>query len=124
MVERLIHTLQALAAPPDVQLGRFPDFVAKGDELALDFDDALQLVYDCPQLQLEAHQHESLDRLYRYLEERSARDRAAFWTEAAIQSSPEWVAVRRLAVSALTSLGAPIDLPPPTDAVYVRDRAT
>ena len=51
MIERLIVALQALAAPVEVQLQRFPNFVAQSDELALDFADAFVLVSDCPQLE-------------------------------------------------------------------------
>ena len=122
MVERLIQTLQALASPPEVQLARFPDFVARADELALDFDDALRLVYDCPQIQLEPTQRRYLDRLNRYLDERSGRTDNPFWTEAAIRQSAEWATLRELARDALTSLDAPLDVPPPADAAYVRSQ--
>jgi hypothetical protein len=39
LFERLKHSLQLLACPPEIQLGKFPDFVHAPDELALDFDD-------------------------------------------------------------------------------------
>src|SRR5215212_10645109 len=124
MIERLIHSLQALAAPADVQLARFPDFAAKADELALDYADALRLAADCPQLRLEPGQRRALDRLDGYLDRMSGAANAGLWTEGAVRSSPEWVEVRALARDALAALGAPDDLPPPGDAVYVRGRAT
>ena len=34
----LKHSLQALAMPAEIQLGLFPDWVCKADELALDFN--------------------------------------------------------------------------------------
>ncbi len=46
MMTRLQHSLQALAVPADVQLGLFPDFVCKVDELALDFDNWRLCVVD------------------------------------------------------------------------------
>jgi hypothetical protein len=117
MIERLIHSLQALAAPADFQLARF---VAKPDELALDFDDAFRLVSDCPQLELDTEQRECLDRLDHFLEQRSGPDTPDFWTESAIRTSAEWVELRALAADALACLNAPRILPPPTDAVYIR----
>ena len=46
MIERLVHTLRALAAPAEVQRARFPDLVRKPDELALEYADALLLISD------------------------------------------------------------------------------
>jgi len=36
--ERLKHSVQLLACPPEIQLKMLPRFVGKADELALDFD--------------------------------------------------------------------------------------
>src|ERR1700724_2280181 len=36
--ERLKHSVQLLASPPDVQLRLLPDYVCRADELALEFD--------------------------------------------------------------------------------------
>ena len=122
MIERLIHSLQALAAPADVQLARFPDFAAKADELALDYADALRLAADCPQVLLEPGQRHALDRLDGYLDRMSGAANAALWTEGAVRSSPEWEEVRALARAGLAALGAADDLPPPGGAVYARGR--
>jgi hypothetical protein len=123
MIERLIHSLQALAAPADAQLARFPDFVAKADELALDFADALRLVSDRPQVELSAAQREALARLDAQLDAMSGESRRALWSEAAMRGAREWAATRRLAREALAALHAPDDLPPPPDATYIRGAA-
>lgn len=120
MIERLVHSLQALAAPADVQLARFPSFVAKADELALDFADALLVANDCPQLRLTAAQRDALARLDQHLDGMSGAANAQLWTEHAVRSRPEWDAVRALARDVLAALGAPSDLPPPSSAVYIR----
>lgn len=115
MIERLVDTLRALAAPAEEQLARFPDFVVKADELALDFDDALRLVMDCPQIRLEPEQEHALERLDDTLERMSGEANAPLWTEGALRERDEWARVRRLARAALAALGHPADLPPPHD---------
>ena len=42
-VAELRRCVQALAQPTAVQVSLFPDFAAVGDELALQFDDALRI---------------------------------------------------------------------------------
>ena len=124
MIERLIHSLQALAAPADAQLARFPGFVVKADELALDFADALLLISDCPQVELSAAQQETLGQLDAHLEAMSAAPRAPLWTDAAVRGAPEWVTVRRLAREALVALGEAYALPPSSDSTYIPGAAT
>ena len=58
--ETLRAALQALAAPAPVQLARYPEFVVKADELALDFDDALLLVRHNRAAEIDARQAAAL----------------------------------------------------------------
>ena len=105
MIERLVESLEMLAAPADVQLARAPDFAARSGELALDFADALRLVTDCPQLHLTSAQRESLEQLDAYLERLAGSTGGDLRTERAVRTSAEWSRVRRLAASALAELG-------------------
>ena len=120
MNQRLITSLQALAAPADIQLARFPDFVGKADELALDFDDALMLTRDCPQLELTGDQVAALDAIDRALDVMSGPGHRPYWSESALRDSEDWARVRQLAVTALHALNAPLEVPAPSHAVYVR----
>jgi hypothetical protein len=115
MIERLVDTLRALAAPAEEQLARYPDFVVKADELALDFDDALRLVMDCPQIRLEAEQEHALERLDDTLERMSGEANASLWTARALREREEWAHVRRLARAALAALDHPADPPRPDE---------
>jgi len=124
VIERLIRSLQALAAPAEVQLARFPAFAVQADELALDFADALLLVSDCSQVRLSATERHALERLDAQLAAMNGSVRREIWSEAAVRQAPEWAATRRLAWEALDALQAPADLPPPDDAVYIRGAAT
>ena len=119
MIQAMIESLQALAAPADVQCARFPDFVVKADELVLDFDDALMLVRDCRQLTLTGYQHDALTDLDLTLSAMSGSTNRHLWTEAALREGPEWDVVRRQAAAALRTLDAPIVQPPPSGAIYV-----
>ena len=120
MIQRLITSLQALAAPAEIQLARFPDFVVKADELALDFDDAIILVRDCPQLDLTPAQVAALEAVDQALSAMSGPERGRFWTDSALRESAEWGRVRGLAARALRTLDAPVANPVPSQAVYVR----
>ena len=124
MIERLITALQALAAPPDVQLSRFPNFVVTSDELALDFDDAYRLVSDCPQVELSGVEADSLRRVDAMLADWSGEGRPDLWSDSALRSAPEWAALRERAADALRALGAPIEPPPPSSSFYIPGRAT
>ncbi len=120
---KLKWSLQALAQEPAVQLALFPDYVAKADELALDFDNALRLSESGSAL--SPLQTSKLDQLDRTISSMSGQENAPLWTELAILSSSEWQKIRALALEALQSFGWPADAPPtsPEDrgTVYVKD---
>ncbi len=124
MIERLVNSLQALAAPAEIQLARFPDFAARADELALDFADALLLVSDCPQVRLTADERHALELLDEHLDAMSGPARAGLWSEASVRAAPEWATTRLLARRALAALHASDELPPPGTSTYVRGDAT
>lgn len=119
MIERLIIALRALAGPVDEQLARFPNFVVKADELALDFADAHLLFEQCQQLEFTAAQREAVAAVDRLLDRMSGPERAALWTEQALREAPEWDRVRTAAKVALRELGYAEGRVPPSDAKYI-----
>ena len=119
MIERVVIALRALAAPAAEQLERFPDFVAKPDDLALDFDDAYLLLQQCQQLELSTAQLDAVAAVDRLLEHMSDSQRHALWTENALRSALEWQQVREAARAALRMLGYAEGPVPPSNAVYV-----
>ena len=114
MIERLTRALQALAAPADVQLARFPDFGAEADAPALDYADALLLALDCPQLRIEPAQRIALERLDARLDGLCGAANAGMWSATALRDAAEWTTVRTLAAAALSALGVPHGPPPAT----------
>jgi hypothetical protein len=115
MIERLITTLQLLAAPADRQRAHLPPHVPHADELARDFEDAYRLVCDCPQIRLTPAQRDALDEVDARLDALREDADAALWTEAALHQAPAWADTRRAARDALTALGVP-DAAPRADA--------
>ncbi|HJU66707.1 MAG TPA: hypothetical protein VJ650_00565 [Gemmatimonadaceae bacterium] len=119
MIESLIVSLRALAASPDVQLARFPDFVVKADELALDFADAHLIFAQCQQLEFTPAQRDAVNAVDRLLDEMSGPEHAALWSEQALREAPQWDAVRQVAKLALRELGYAEGPVPPSDATYI-----
>ena len=112
MVERLVQALQHLADSHEIGTpANAPGDCA--DWLAQEFDDALRLVSDCPQLELEPAQRDSLSRVEEFLSTRSAELRPEFWRAGAIASGAEWRELRQLAREALAGLHGPRSSTPP-----------
>src|SRR5215831_7784735 len=109
--ERLKHSIQLLACPPEVQLRMFPHFVCKADELALDFDQWREIVLNTFRSELSIDQMscmESIDGALSALTHMGPEH----WTESAVRESHEWRRVRTLAVAALESFGWAREIPP------------
>ena len=125
MTERLKHVLQALAAPAEVQLARYPEVAVKADELALEFDEALRLALSAPQHGLSPEQLSYLMAIDTFLDKLSGGEmRAWAWTEAAVREGAHWAQLREVAAEALRAFGWPIEPPPPNPDVWVRRAAT
>jgi hypothetical protein len=118
----LRRCLQALAQPAAEQVSLFPEFAVIGDELALQFDDALH-AYHASASTPDPIQLESLRLLDDYLTELSGPEEDRFWLErAALASDPRWEQIRDLARAVLAAFAWP-DKPPPRDgATYVGSR--
>lgn len=122
MIERLMTSLDALAAPADVQLDRiagdttgraamagvqhpFAGLAAAARDLAFEFADALLLVSDCPQVLLTAAQRQALDALDEHLEAMLREGSVRLWQAEGLRESVEWETARRLAAEAGRLLG-------------------
>ncbi|HSK18581.1 MAG TPA: hypothetical protein VK912_05535 [Longimicrobiales bacterium] len=126
MIERLITSLDALAAPADVQLRHIAGDAsgragtadvsqasagpaAAARDLAFEFADALLLVSDCPQVLLSAAQRQALDALDEQLEGMLREGGAQLWQPMGLRESVEWKTARRLAAGARRMLGTRAD---------------
>lgn len=98
---QLRWSLQALAQPADVQLGLYPNFACKADELALEFRDAFLAVKEDAENLFGQEQAEALGRIEAHLKGFSGEANADHWTEEALCSDRLWAETRALAKDAL-----------------------
>jgi len=99
--DRLKHSLQLLAAPPDIQLRVVPAFGYRADELFLSFDHWRAKLLDNFQSELAAEQLSCLD----CLQETFVRMGHECWTDNGVHDSTEWQRVRQLSDRTLRAFG-------------------
>ncbi len=97
MIQRLIDSLQALAALSEVQGARF-------GELVSDFDDAFLLIRDCQQLMLTSRQMDALVDLDLTLTAMTRAMGSQAWTADVLRDNPDCQVMRRQAAAALDAL--------------------
>lgn len=112
---RFKWSLQALAAPADIQLELFPDFDLKVDELAIEFDQWYQ-VMKRRQTIFTKKQRQVLEDLNKKLDEISGPDNVKYWLEETLRTDSAWETIRSLARLALAALGWPYEQPLTNDA--------
>ena len=123
--ERFKWSAQALAVPAETQLRLFPDFVCKGEELALEWDQHYRAVSTDAWTAEQLSATRSLDAKLEAMSRCGPDYDEALWVDDSVLScSPHWAEVRLLAAAVLDAFGWPSDPPPddPTDrgSTYVR----
>ena len=103
-ISRFRWSLQALAAPAQVQLELFPGFVLKVDELAIEFDQWYQVVKRRRTI-FTPKQRKILEKLNRQLDDISGPDNLHYWMEETLRTDTMWEKIRKLARTALVALG-------------------
>jgi len=112
ILERLQHSLQALALPAPAQVAYLPDFVVKTDEIVLDFghwrDCAVGNYHDG----MTAAQLDSLAAVEAHIAVPNSIGDRSVWDESALYSHPFWEELRNLAIQSLNAFGWPQERPP------------
>lgn len=116
ILERLKHSLQALALAAPAQVSLFPDFVVKTDALVLDFDHWRLCAVENYQRELTAAQSATLSAIDAHID---APPTATVWVESALYSHPFWEELRTLASQSLVAFGWPEETPPSYAHEYV-----
>jgi hypothetical protein len=114
--ERLKHSLQLLACPADIQLGKFPSFVHAPDEMTLDFANFRAAFVSNFRAEMTSEQLHCLESIDKSLGQMS---KDCFSPEG-VTNSKEWQQIRQLAAQALEAFGWPPDNPPSRDHEFVK----
>jgi hypothetical protein len=117
-LDQLKWSLQALALPPDKQLGLFPPFTCTADEMALDFDHWAETARS--QHAFAADQLSALAAVDDLLSEMTGENNAELWTDAALTQLLRWQEVRERARTALRIFGWHLDMPPSDRATFIQ----
>jgi hypothetical protein len=115
IAERLMQSLQLLACPPEIQLGKFPPFVHAPDEMALDFDNFRSAFVGNFRADLTSEQLHYLELIDLTFEQ---MNKDCFSREGVSQSI-EWRRIRELASEALKAFGWSLVDPPRRDHEFV-----
>ena len=107
---QLLHALQALAQPAQVQVELYPEFVCHGDELVIEYGEALDGAKSTNDL--TSGQIEALNELDRFLIEHSGKRHEELYLTPEGLVLPAWDEIRSRARTALDSFGWPNDVPP------------
>ncbi len=118
MLERLKWSAMALSQDAETQNGLFPDFVVVADELALNWDEALNELND-PDLRINDDQKSKIEKLDAMILAISGLENIKFWDDDALEVFQEWEDIRLAASEVLKSFGWPIAAPPPSFDIYI-----
>jgi len=112
ILERLKHSLQALALPPRAQVAYLPDFVVKTDELVLDFDHWRDCAVGKYRVDMTPAQLDSLAAVEAHIAAPNSTGDRTVWDEGALYSHPFWGELRNLAIQSLNEFGWPQEAQP------------
>lgn len=116
--DELRRTVQALAQDAELQVASFPDFVCIGDELVMEFGDALDAFRRSNPA--ADHRMAALSALDAHIDALSgAVDEDFWWDPARLRTDGAWERTRQLARAVLAAFGWPLDAPPRNGAIYV-----
>lgn len=111
---------QAIAQPCEVQKGLFPDFANVADELAVEWEMALDELND-PEVssQLTDEQKDAIKRLDDYMLSISGADNIQYWNNDALSQSVEWQNMREMADTILTTMKWEKSISSKNNAIYI-----
>lgn len=101
----MLDALERLAAPAPEQIRYLNTHQVDSDELALEHrEGVLMLEQFIEQGLLTSHQAALVHAVDRKLDEMSGAHQSNLWDDEALETSPEWLEVRRLASAAMSGL--------------------
>lgn len=111
---------QAIAQPCEVQKGLFPDFVNVADELAAEWEMALDELNDSEvSSQLTDEQKAAIKRLDDYMLSISGANNIQYWNNDALSQRVEWKNMREMADTILVAMKWEKSIPSKNNAIYI-----
>ncbi|ELY9421823.1 hypothetical protein NMY27_11110 [Cronobacter dublinensis subsp. beijingensis] len=118
-MERFEWITRAFAQSSNVQKSLFPDFVNVADELAVEWEIALE---ETNNEMLSDEQKLSIKAFDDYLLSISGLENIQYWNDDALCYSSEWNKMRELAKIILDSMGWVNEAPPECNAIYISNK--
>jgi len=118
-MERIEWITRAFAQSSIVQKSLFPDFVNVADELAVEWEIALE---ETNSDMLSDKQKSSIKELEDYLLSISGSENIQHWNDHALCYSDEWNQMRELAKIILDAMGWGNEVPPECNALYISNK--
>lgn len=111
---------QAIAQPCKIQKSLFPDFVNVADELAVDWELALDELNDpCIAILITDEQRKTIKRLDDYMLSISGPNNMQYWNNDALCQSGEWQRMREMATDILSIMQREKTVPTKSEAIYI-----
>jgi hypothetical protein len=119
-MERLKFAVQAIALPFEIQKQLFPEFVCVADELASEWEMAMDNLRSWSGNTLSENQKAAIENLDKYMESISGSAHIQYWCDEALRYSMEWKTMRELAYKILFEMEWKQEIPPiTTDRIYI-----
>lgn len=113
---------QAIAQPCEVQKSLFPDFVNVADELAIEWETALEELNDHNIITLLTDEQKAvIKKLDEYMLSISGEANIQYWNNDALCKCVEWQNMREIAMNILTIMDWEKTAPPKSNAIYIKN---
>jgi hypothetical protein len=112
-----------LAADAKAQIALFPPFVCFGDELVLDWGEALRMIRETRVARFPAEAESAISKLDQTIDAHSGKQNERMFSDpAALSDDPRWDDIRSQAAIVCSACGWKIEPPWPSSATYVPGR--
>ena len=123
IMNKLKWITQVIALPYETQKSLFPDFVNVADEIAIEWEMALDELNDSNVASFITFQQRALiNKLDDYILSISGSNNIQYWNNDALCKSPEWQKMREMAMDILSIMKWEKIIPPKSDAIYITDK--
>lgn len=122
-MNKLKWITQVIALPCETQKSLFPDFVNVADEIAIEWEMALDELNDLSVASsITSGQKALINKLDDYMLSISGSNNIQYWNNDALCKSPEWQKMREMAMDILSIMKWEKIIPSKSDAIYITNK--